>query len=413
MYFDTKQIIKLISSLKYSNTKINIAFSHIARSNYCGAESSLFRLITNINLNKFNPILILQNENDLSYKIRSLGYSVYIIPFRKEMEKYDKELISFNPIKLFKLIKCIIFYNKSLIKILDDNNISIIWYSNIRIFLSSFFASKKLNIKTIWNVWSEPKGKIFLLFHLLGAIFADRIHFEYKAQTSIILGNLVRFNFFNKKIKVLYTGKNEYTLVEKNNFRAINNFSQKDVLILMASNIVEGKGQLDLIKVLIRNKYNWGNVKVLFAGDSLSEMPKSIEYNRKLHSIVKNKKLENNIIFLGWRNDIGKILSDIDIYVSTSYSEALPAAIREAMSFAKPVVATNVGGTSELVTHNEDGFLYRPGDIDALEKYLEYFISSSKIRKNFGNKGKKKIDYLFSNKIYGKEFSSDIEHILN
>ena len=71
--------------------------------------------------------------------------------------------------------------------------------------------------------------------------------------------------------------------------------------------------------------------------------------------------LNNLVHFIGWRSDIRDLYQQSDIYISTSYSESFPDAVREAMLFGKPVVVTNVGGTSELVKVGVSGFLFEPG----------------------------------------------------
>ena len=75
-------------------------------------------------------------------------------------------------------------------------------------------------------------------------------------------------------------------------------------------------------------------------------------------------------IFHGEVNNPENIYELLDLYVSSSISEGSPNVIIESLSYGIPVVATNVGGVSELVSHGENGFLVESGRIWFLNKVL-------------------------------------------
>jgi glycosyltransferase involved in cell wall biosynthesis len=71
-----------------------------------------------------------------------------------------------------------------------------------------------------------------------------------------------------------------------------------------------------------------------------------------------------NVLMLGSRNDIPRLLAALDVFALTSHIEANPLSILEAMSVGRPVVATNVGSIHEAVSEGQTGFLVPPGDAD-------------------------------------------------
>jgi glycosyltransferase involved in cell wall biosynthesis len=77
-------------------------------------------------------------------------------------------------------------------------------------------------------------------------------------------------------------------------------------------------------------------------------------------------RLASNVLFLGSRNDVPRLLAAMDVFVLTSHVEANPISILEAMSAGLPVVATNVGSIHEAVIEGETGFLVTPGNADQL-----------------------------------------------
>jgi glycosyltransferase involved in cell wall biosynthesis len=77
-------------------------------------------------------------------------------------------------------------------------------------------------------------------------------------------------------------------------------------------------------------------------------------------------KITNNVLMLGSRSDIPRVLAAMDVFALTSIMEANPVSILEAMSVGRPVVATNVGSIYEAVTEGQTGFLVPAGDVAQL-----------------------------------------------
>ena len=180
----------------------------------------------------------------------------------------------------------------------------------------------------------------------------------------------------------------------------------------MASGILFGKGQKDLIKSMECLAKEFDDIYLLIAGSPVDSSPESIKYFKEIHNYVTANNLNNLVHFIGWRSDIRDILDKSDIYVSTSYTESFPVAVREAMLASLPVIVTDVGGTCELVDINENGYLFEPGDLETLTDYLRILIDNSSLRKTMGLKGKKIIDARFSTKIYVTEFENMLKQLV-
>jgi glycosyltransferase involved in cell wall biosynthesis len=80
--------------------------------------------------------------------------------------------------------------------------------------------------------------------------------------------------------------------------------------------------------------------------------------------------IENNILFLGFRDDVHRLLQAMDVFVMSSLSEGLPVSILEAMASRTPVVSTDVGGIPEVIIHNETGYLMKSGSAESLAEGL-------------------------------------------
>ena len=97
---------------------------------------------------------------------------------------------------------------------------------------------------------------------------------------------------------------------------------------------------------------------------------------RQLESQALQIGVAERTRFLGERLDIPDLLATLDLYVQPSIYEGMPNALMEAMAVGKPVIATNVDGIRELVSHAETGWLVEAGEPEALAARIVYALQS-------------------------------------
>lgn len=110
----------------------------------------------------------------------------------------------------------------------------------------------------------------------------------------------------------------------------------------------------------------------------------------RLEELVRTKGLREQIVFLGERHDVPKILKASDIFVLTSRWEGMPLTIIEAMLAGLPVVATRVGGAPELIEENVTGILVPPKDPITLRRALSRLLSDGELRNRLGTMGQRR-----------------------
>ena len=99
--------------------------------------------------------------------------------------------------------------------------------------------------------------------------------------------------------------------------------------------------------------------------------------------------LGGRVRILPAETNVGRLLMEVQIFVLSTNFEALPISILEAMRAGLPVVASNVGGISESVHHEETGLLARRGDVAALRDALARLIADPALRLTLGNAGRR------------------------
>jgi glycosyltransferase involved in cell wall biosynthesis len=93
----------------------------------------------------------------------------------------------------------------------------------------------------------------------------------------------------------------------------------------------------------------------------------------------------NNIFFTGFSNNVNQYLTWSDIYLSTSKWEALPYALIEAASLKVPIVATDVVGNNEIVSHGENGLLFGMNEIDKAVDYIKLLSENKDIHQKMSD----------------------------
>ena len=94
--------------------------------------------------------------------------------------------------------------------------------------------------------------------------------------------------------------------------------------------------------------------------------------------------LEEKVVFWGRRDDVGRLLDEMAVGVICSDSEGLSNAIMEYMAAGVSVVATDVGGNSELIVDGQSGFLVPPGDTEELARALSKLLDNHDLSKKMG-----------------------------
>jgi glycosyltransferase involved in cell wall biosynthesis len=117
---------------------------------------------------------------------------------------------------------------------------------------------------------------------------------------------------------------------------------------------------------------------------------------RFLEELAATLGVAARVIFTGPRDDVLAVLAGSDLLVQASRAEAFPVVPLEAMAAGLPVVATDVGGTRELVANGETGVLVPPGDANALAAALTELTGDGERARALGAAGRRRVEAHFS-----------------
>lgn len=120
------------------------------------------------------------------------------------------------------------------------------------------------------------------------------------------------------------------------------------------------------------------------------------EDRSKIEQRIARLRLTQHFSLVGWRQELTEIYSDCDVVLNTSLNEGTPVALIEAMAAGIPTVATNVGGTANVVVHDTTGLLCPSGDADALAEALIRILSDARHAREMGRCGRERVRQRFS-----------------
>ncbi|WP_152513002.1 glycosyltransferase [Desulfovibrio sp. X2] len=116
----------------------------------------------------------------------------------------------------------------------------------------------------------------------------------------------------------------------------------------------------------------------------------------ELERAVREAGLEGRFLLPGFRSDMREVMHEVDVFTLPSLTEGLPNVVLEAFACRKPVVATAVGGTPEVVRHGENGLLVAAGDGQGLTRAIRALAASPEERRSMGERGYETVRALFN-----------------
>jgi len=116
----------------------------------------------------------------------------------------------------------------------------------------------------------------------------------------------------------------------------------------------------------------------------------------EVRELTRNLGLENYVIFAGHRKDAPACMRAADLVVHPSLSEAFSQVLIETMAVGTPLVSTNVGGASEVITHDETGLLIPAADPSAIVEAVQTLYSDPEKRHRIAAAGQASVRERFT-----------------
>lgn len=224
-------------------------------------------------------------------------------------------------------------------------------------------------------------------------VLANRLFLTNQADAITAVGDYVKSALDQnesipaKNINVIHNGIDILPFLERTpdartRIRQELDISNSQTVITLVGGFRSVKDHKTAVHTLRHLLINRHDAIMLFVGDGPTR--------HETQTLANHLRVNNSLRFTGLRRDIPDILQASDIAICTSLSEGVSVALIEAMTSQLPVVATDVGGNSEVVQNNISGLLAPRGDAAQLATHIHNLIQSPKRMAEFGLAGRER-----------------------
>ena len=184
-----------------------------------------------------------------------------------------------------------------------------------------------------------------------------------------------------KKVRVEYvpgvgidTDRFENVKTDKEKKRESLGIGNDEFMILSVGELNKNKNHQMIIKAIAR--LNNRKVKYVLCGQG--------PLKNELIKLSQDLKVEKQVRFLGFRDDVSEIYKVADLFVFPSYREGLSLSLMEAMSSGLPVVCSNIRGNKDLIKDGEGGYLINLDNIEGFREAIKKLVDNDSLRKKMG-----------------------------
>ena len=361
-----------------------------------GASKIFMQLIDLFLSNGFNVHVVLPEKGKLDDFLNKKDIMVSYHELGVLRKKY------LNPLGLINRLVTNIKAIKFLSNYIKTHTIDLV-YTNTSTILCGGIAAKKNGIPSLFHIHEIPTGNKFYEF------FSGKIINRYSSKV-LTVSNSVKShwlkNINENKIERIYNG----IVFEKIDSLNKIDRDKDDIVITSVARLIPYKGHMYLIDIaneLIKksNKFNF-----LIVGDTL---PSYASYEKSVKQKVKDLGLENQIKFLGFRNDVSSILKQSDLFIHPAISpDPLPTVLFESLYNNLPTAATNLGGAIEILDNGNNGLLIPYNDPKKAADLINEYCSNTKLQKKHLENSKKNFKINFSSESFNKNILKEVNNLL-
>lgn len=267
------------------------------------------------------------------------------------------------------------------------------WLAGVPIIIHTFHGH------VFHHYFGKIKTRFFIQFERWLSIITTRIIVISDSQKYDIV---TKFRIApEKKVITIPLGLEleRFLLINNDNFDLKNELTipKQEFLVSIIGRIVPIKNHELLLKAIKLLRDQQFPVHLCVVGDG--------ELRNQLIASARDKNILKYVHFTGWRLDMEKIYSGIDLLALSSFNEGTPVAIIEAMASQVPVVATAVGGVPDLIVHGETGLLSASNDANDFAEKIKQILMNPELKFQIIQKARKSVEQ----KYHYKRLINDIQ----
>ncbi len=224
--------------------------------------------------------------------------------------------------------------------------------------------------------------------------FADKLGF-FLSDVVIANSNAVKADTLRReggvpeKIRVIHNGIDfsafHVAAIVRNQVRSELGLPEAAPVLITVANLIPYKGHSELLRALALVQKEYPEVRLLVVGEDRGIEP-------ALKAEAARLRIGQRVLWLGPRSDVPRLLAAADLYVSASHEEGFSNSLLEALAAGKTVVATRVGGNTEMLEEGALGYLVEPGSPSSLADAIRLALPEALLHRERPEQAKKVIE---------------------
>jgi len=203
--------------------------------------------------------------------------------------------------------------------------------------------------------------------------------------------------------------------IDRSAARAAFGLADTDYVTSVLAQITPWKGQEEAIRAIAHVREQHPNVRLVLLG-SAKFVSKATRYDNRaylarLHGLIEELGLGDRVLFAGECDDVPSALRATDTLLIPSWEEPFGRSMIEAMAMGVPVLATSVGGPSEVITEHHDGLLLPPRQPDTWALAIQRLIESPSLQSRLAENGRLRAQ-AFSVQAHVDELLTAYQHVI-
>ena len=333
-----------------------------------GGETHVLDLVQALDRDAFEPVVLSFTPGPMVDRLRELGVSTHVIRTERPFD-----------LRCWPRVQ----------QLLRAERIDLVHAHGTRAMSNTCWAARQLGLPVAYTVhgWSfhpnqhpvvrryRQLSEKLLMAQATATIcvsesnFQDGLEFSDMARATVIRNgiNLGRFNPAVRPVR---------------NVRAELGIGPATLLVGYLARITAQKDPLTLLRAVAMLPPDL-DVKVLLVGEG--------DLKPEARRLARELRIEHRVVFEGFRQDVPELLEALDVYCLPSLWEGLPLGVLEAMAMGRPVVASGIDGTREIIDSGRNGLLVPPADPVKLAVALLQLLTNHPLRAEMGRQARQTV----------------------
>jgi glycosyltransferase involved in cell wall biosynthesis len=348
-----------------------------------GAEFSLLELVTRLR-DSYDFHLIVPGEGPLKERAELAGAKVWILPWPEAISSTGETAMHAGVAKILHAAASLQPFTRRLSDLLDEIQPSVFVTNAVKAHIIGALARKPKNVPLIWYMRDGLEERI--LSRKLLALLSRR------CDMAVCISEYVAAQF-REYVSASVPTQVVYNIVDLNRFHpealpaADLRKGPDEIWFGMVGAITPLKGQDIFLGAAEKVLGQQPNAVFVIVGNNPYLTEAGLRYEELLRRRMA-ASLVDRVKFVGFRNDVPNVLSQLDVLVQPNRGpEGLGRSVLEAMACSVPVIAVDKWGPAELVEHGRSGLLFPPLDAEKLATHMLTLARSESLRKAMGQHG--------------------------